>query len=119
MSTALTALLNDSSRFKFQHTRQKSEADLAIIDWRNLDTSNYISTQAKAKQLDFQEELPVLIIAVDGNELFSMLESYPTLDFSRVEFVSENEIGSRFLDVRIMKLLISSCLLYTSPSPRD
>ena len=108
MSTALTGLLDNSSRFKFQHTRQKSEADLAIIDWRNLDTGNHLSTQAKAKLLDFQEELPILIIAVDSIELFNIFKSSPTLDFSRLEFVSENEIGSRFLDVRITKLLTSS-----------
>lgn len=105
MSTALADLFNNSSRFQFTQTRQKSEADLAIIDWRDSDIGNNLSAETEAGQLALQEDLPMLVVAVDSNELFSIFESFPTLDFTRLEFVHENEIGSGLLDVRIQKLL--------------
>ena len=102
---ALAKLFNNSTRFQFAQTQQKSAADIAIFDWRSPDDSNNLSSQAKAEQIAGEDELPILIVADDSNVLFSILESPSSLEFSRLEFVQENEIGSAFFDARILKLL--------------
>ena len=105
MSTALAELFDHSSRFLFKQSRQKCEADLAIVDWRRPDARNAHSVKGKNTQSILPEGLPVLIVAADSPELLSMFESVLNLDCSRLEIVHEYEIGSTFLDIRILKLL--------------
>ena len=103
--TAFGELLNNSSHFQFEQSRQKIKADLAIVDWRNANTNNRHSVQARIKQSDLPEGVPILIVAIDCPELFSMFESVSNLDCSRLEIVHEYELGSTFLDIRILKML--------------
>lgn len=107
-STTIINLLNQSNHFQFDPIAQEESADLVIVDCREERHEHATEHPVKSARSQISHAAPTLIITDDTTDLIDTFEFEQISNFFDWDFVHESEVGSRFLDARIVKLLKST-----------